>query len=57
MKDSLTHYGLFEMIGEQYFFPTVGQAVNRYLESHAVERHDWEDQAQACRANEAAWYL
>ncbi|WP_341318098.1 SulP family inorganic anion transporter [Paraburkholderia sp. IMGN_8] len=45
VKDSLKHYGLFEMIDEQNFFPTIGQAVNRYLESHAVEWHDWDDEA------------
>jgi hypothetical protein len=45
VKDSLKHYGLFKMIGEQNFFPTIGQAVNRYLESHAVEWHDWGDEA------------
>ncbi|MGF6998873.1 SulP family inorganic anion transporter [Paraburkholderia sp. GAS32] len=45
VKDSLKHYGLFGMIGEQHFFPTVGQAVNRYLKSHPVEWRDWEDEA------------
>jgi MFS superfamily sulfate permease-like transporter len=44
VKDSLKHYGLFKMIGEQNFFTTIGQAVNRYLESHAVEWHDWDDE-------------
>lgn len=29
----------------QHFFPAIGQAVNRYLESHPVGWHDWEDQA------------
>jgi high affinity sulfate transporter 1 len=43
VKDSLEHYGLFKMIGERNFFPTIGQAVNRYLESHAVEWHDWDE--------------
>jgi len=45
VKDSLKHYGLFDAIGEQHFFPTVGQAVNGYLKTHDVEWHDWEDGA------------
>ncbi|MDR6445189.1 SulP family inorganic anion transporter [Paraburkholderia sp. 22099] len=45
VKDSLKHYGLFDAIGEQHFFPTVGQAVNGYLETHDVEWRDWEDEA------------
>ncbi|WP_421375761.1 SulP family inorganic anion transporter [Paraburkholderia sp. DD10] len=45
VKDSLKHYGLFDAIGDQHFFPTVGQAVNGYLETHDVEWRDWEDEA------------
>ncbi|MGN6652525.1 sodium-independent anion transporter, partial [Trinickia sp.] len=45
VKDSLKHYGTFELIGERNFHPTIGQAVDRYLQSHSVEWHDWEDKA------------
>lgn len=45
VKDSLKRYGMFDLIGEQSFFPTIGQAVDRYLESHHVEWHDWENQS------------
>lgn len=46
VKDSLMHYDIFDLIGEQNFVPTIGQAVDRYLESHAVEWLDWEDKPQ-----------
>jgi hypothetical protein len=38
VKDKLKRFGLFARLGEEMFFPTVGAAVNRYLETHAV---DW----------------
>ena len=44
VKDNLKHYGMFELIGEQNFFPTIGQAVDRYLASHRVDWRDWEDE-------------
>jgi MFS superfamily sulfate permease-like transporter len=46
VKDSLKHYGMFDLIGEQNFAPTIGQAVDRYLASHAVGWRDWEDEPQ-----------
>lgn len=45
VKDSLKRYGLFERIGEDYFMPTVGEAVSAYLKSHPVDWHDWEGEA------------
>jgi high affinity sulfate transporter 1 len=44
VKDKLKRFGLFAQLGEEYFFPTVGSAVSRYLESHHVDWVDWEDQ-------------
>ncbi len=44
VKDKLKRFGLFTRIGESFFFPTVGAAVSSYLESHAVEWQDWEDE-------------
>jgi MFS superfamily sulfate permease-like transporter len=44
VKDNLKHYGMFELIGEHNFFPTIGQAVDRYLASHRVDWRDWEDE-------------
>ena len=44
VKDKLKRFGLFAQLGEEYFFPTVGSAVSRYLETHHVDWVDWEDQ-------------
>jgi high affinity sulfate transporter 1 len=43
VKDKLKRFGLFERIGERFFFPTIGAAVSGYLESHAVDWVDWKD--------------
>jgi high affinity sulfate transporter 1 len=43
VKDRLKHYGLFNKIGVESFFPTVGQAVNQYLKLHQVDWDDWDD--------------
>jgi high affinity sulfate transporter 1 len=43
VKDKLKRFGLFTQVGEQYFFPTVGAAVSRYLEVNDVDWEDWED--------------
>jgi len=45
VKDSLKRYGMFEMFGDESFFPTVGEAVSGYLDAHDIEWHDWEDDA------------
>ena len=45
VKDKLKRFGLFAQLGENYFFPTIGVAVSRYLEINNVEWEDWEDQA------------
>jgi high affinity sulfate transporter 1 len=37
VKDKLKRFGLFTHIGEHRFFPTIGAAVESYLETHAVE--------------------
>jgi high affinity sulfate transporter 1 len=43
VKDRLKRYGLFGELGVENFFPTIGQAVDRYLEVHKVDWKDWED--------------
>ncbi len=45
-KDRLKQYGLFAKFGDDLFFRTIGQAVDRYLETHAVEWRDWEDETK-----------
>lgn len=45
-KDWLRHYDLFQ--GQpQRFFPTIGRAVNQYVQDFAVDWLDWEDRALA----------
>jgi MFS superfamily sulfate permease-like transporter len=43
VKDQLKRYGLFTKLGPDLFFPTLGRAVDRYVETHQVEWSDWED--------------
>jgi high affinity sulfate transporter 1 len=43
VKDKLKRFGLFERFGEHSFFPTVGAAVDAYVEAYDVEWVDWED--------------
>lgn len=44
VKDRLKRYGLFTTFGIDNFFPTIGQAVDRFLAVHQVEWQDWEEQ-------------
>ncbi len=43
VKDHLKTYGLFTKISAEHFFPTIGQAVDRYVEVNEVDWVDWED--------------
>jgi high affinity sulfate transporter 1 len=43
VKDKLKRFGLFEQIGEKFFFPTIGVAVSTYLDAHMVDWADWEN--------------
>jgi len=43
VKDRLKRYGLFTELGTENFFPTIGQAVDRYLSRHQVEWKDWDE--------------
>jgi high affinity sulfate transporter 1 len=40
VKDRIKRYGLFAKLGTENFFPTIEQAVERYLALHPVERRD-----------------
>jgi high affinity sulfate transporter 1 len=40
VKDKLKRFGLFSVIGEKYFFPTIEVAVRSYIQGHAI---DWVD--------------
>ena len=43
VKDKLKRFGLFALLGEHFFFPTIGSAVSSYLKTHDV---DWDDRIQ-----------
>ena len=43
VKDLLKRYGLFTKLGTDLFFPTIGRAVDRYLETNRVDWSDWEE--------------
>ena len=45
VKDKLKRFCLFSSLGEERFFATLGEAVNRYLDSKPVDWVDWEDRA------------
>ncbi len=42
VKDKLKRFGLFTRLGEERFFPTIGEAVSVYLRQHQVDWMDWE---------------
>ena len=42
VKDKLKRFGLFARLGDEFFFPTIGEAVSRYLGTYAVDWVDWE---------------
>lgn len=47
VKDQLKQYGLYEEIGDEHFFPTMGRSVRAYVESNDVDWVDWEDALEA----------
>jgi MFS superfamily sulfate permease-like transporter len=43
VKDKLKRFGIFARLGEERFFPTVGQAVTGHLKKFPADWTDWED--------------
>jgi high affinity sulfate transporter 1 len=43
VKDRLRRYGLYERLGDDAFFPTVGTAVDGYVVASGIEWVDWEE--------------
>jgi MFS superfamily sulfate permease-like transporter len=43
VKDSLHHYGTLQVLGHDIFYPTVGNAVNQYRDTHKVDWKDWDE--------------
>jgi high affinity sulfate transporter 1 len=49
VKDRLRRYGLYDQVGDERFFPTVGTAVDGYLRATGVDWVDWEERPDAPR--------
>jgi high affinity sulfate transporter 1 len=49
VKDRLKRYGLFDRFGADHFYPTIGEAVNAYVDATGVQWTDWEDQPAPTR--------
>ena len=43
VKDKLKRFGLFSRLGEEIFFPTLGEAVSAYVRTFDVDWIDWQD--------------
>ncbi len=46
VKDHLRRYGLFDRVGTDRFFPTMGTAVDAYVRAAEVEWVDWEERGR-----------
>ncbi len=46
VKDHLRRYGLFDRVGADRFFPTMGTAVDAYVRAAEVEWVDWEERGR-----------
>jgi len=54
----LPYSGTFAQLGENYFFPTIGAAVSRYLETNKdVGWQDWEDPSVTVRCGHSEFDL
>lgn len=51
VKDKLRRFGIYELFAPVGYFPTVGQAVNEYLDRYDPEWQDWEDVLQPGEAS------
>ena len=49
VKDRLRRYGLYDRIGDDRFFPTLGTAIDGYLAATGTEWVDWSDQGDTTR--------
>ena len=45
VKDRLRSYGLYDRLGDDRFFATLGTAINGYLDVSGIDWVDWSDQA------------
>ncbi len=42
-KDQLRRYGLYDRVGEEHFYPTLGRATTEYVKATGVDWVDWKD--------------
>ena len=42
-KDRLATYGLYDRVGDELFFPTLGTAIDAYVEDTGSDWVDWSD--------------
>jgi high affinity sulfate transporter 1 len=49
VKDRLKRYALFERFGADHFYPTIGTAVDAYVDEAGIKWVDWEDRAAPTR--------
>jgi len=49
VKDRLRNYGLYDAVGDDRFFPTVGTAVNGYIDATGTTWVDWEERPTPAR--------
>ena len=43
VRERLEGYGILEVLGDNIFAPTVGNAVNQYRETYVVDWKDWDE--------------
>jgi high affinity sulfate transporter 1 len=45
VKDRLRRYGIYDAIGDERFYPTLGKAVHGYVEATGIRWVDWEERS------------
>jgi high affinity sulfate transporter 1 len=55
VKDGLRLYGLYDRLGDDRFYPTIGSAVRGYVRDHRVPWTDWEEEAEEADLRER-WF-
>ncbi len=53
VKDLLKRYGLFCKLGQENFFPTIGQAVDHYVQHHKIVWVDWDERVTSDATHDA----
>jgi high affinity sulfate transporter 1 len=46
VKDDLRVYGLYDRLGDERFYPTIGSAVRSHVRDHDIPWTDWEDETE-----------